>query len=66
MLQALMFATSTVMVSCPCALGLAAPLALVAGVGVAARSGVLIKSAQVLEAGDFCALTHARPFADVC
>lgn len=46
---ALNFALCTMVISCPCALGLATPVALVAGVGRGAKSGILIKSAQALE-----------------
>jgi Cu+-exporting ATPase len=46
----LMFAASTLLISCPCAMGLATPLALIAGTGVGARRGLLIKSARALEA----------------
>lgn len=37
-------------VTCPCALGLATPLAIVAGIGKAARRGVLVRGGSVFEA----------------
>jgi len=46
---ALLAATSVLVVACPCALGLATPTALVAGLGRAAELGVLFKSAAALE-----------------
>ena len=45
----ILFAASTLLISCPCAMGLATPLALVAGTGVGAHRGLLIKSARALE-----------------
>ncbi|MBL8695588.1 MAG: heavy metal translocating P-type ATPase [Planctomycetes bacterium] len=45
-------AVTVLIVACPCALGLATPMAIVAGAGRAARSGVLVRDAQALEAAE--------------
>jgi len=47
---------AVLVVACPCALGLATPMAVIAGVGRAAKGGVLIRTAHALERAGNAAL----------
>ena len=50
--HALMTAVAMLIIACPCALGLATPMALIAGTGRGAELGVLIRGAEALEAAE--------------
>lgn len=43
---------STLVIACPCALGLAIPMALVAGTGTASRRGLLIRNAEAIQTAE--------------
>ncbi|SHE88207.1 Cu+-exporting ATPase [Ferrithrix thermotolerans DSM 19514] len=67
--QALAVGVATLVIACPCALGLATPMALLVGGGKAAKLGVLIRGPEALESADHFdvavldktgTLTHSR------
>ncbi len=47
--RALIVAISVIVIACPCALGLATPMATLIGIGVASKKGILFKEATFLE-----------------
>ncbi|KAL9082581.1 MAG: hypothetical protein Q9165_008854 [Trypethelium subeluteriae] len=48
-IQAIIYAITVLIVSCPCAIGLAVPMVIVIGSGVAAERGIIFKSADSIE-----------------
>ena len=48
--HALIMAVAVLIIACPCAVGLATPLSVMLGIGRGARAGILIRSAQALQA----------------
>jgi len=47
--QSLLFAVSVLIIACPCALGLASPIAIIIGVGRAAENGILFNNVDAIE-----------------
>lgn len=54
--EAAVYAVSVLIITCPCALALATPAAILAGTSRAARDGILVKGSEVLEKA--CKATH--------
>lgn len=48
-LAGLLAATTVLVISCPCALGIATPMAIMVGIGEASKRGILVKDAATLE-----------------
>nr|WP_198803544.1 heavy metal translocating P-type ATPase [Campylobacter fetus] len=47
--RGILAAISVLIISCPCALGLATPIAIISGISVGAKNGILIKNPEVME-----------------
>jgi len=54
--QSILNSIAVLVISCPCAMGLATPTAIAAGVGKLSRSGILIKSGKIME--NFARIGH--------
>ena len=50
--NALMKTVSVMVIACPCSLGLATPIAIIIGVGVGSKKGILIRNVQSLEVAE--------------
>ncbi|HLF00780.1 MAG TPA: copper-translocating P-type ATPase, partial [Anaerolineales bacterium] len=49
---ALIVAVTTLIIACPCALGMATPISLTTGIGLGAQNGILIRSGDALQAAE--------------
>ncbi len=49
---ALIIAVTTLIIACPCALGMATPMSLTTGIGLGAQNGILIRSGDALQAAE--------------
>ena len=50
--RALMHAVSVMVIACPCSLGLATPIAIIVGVGIGSKNGILIRNIESLEVAE--------------